>query len=325
MKTVLICGVIALTRSCMGADLSGDWIAEVKTKAAEPRYARVHLAVEKTSITGMWGQIKIEGSLSDDGVHLLLSGDGQPYGTLSGKANGNAYSGEGQLNVKGGAGSAGTESVSWSLTRPVQRPSGGPRVIDFEPTEFHGYYSSSYAPVLHIFPGDTIRTRTFDASGRDADRRGPGGNPETGPFYIEGALPNDTLVVKLNKVRVNRDSARQGTRIHGRAVTPAYVEAAKYDTEYNTEWTLDREKGIARLTHPSERMKNFTVPILPMVGCISTAPAGSASYRANELGPFGGNMDYNQMAEGATLYLPVFHPGALLTSETGMPPWAMAN
>jgi acetamidase/formamidase len=59
-------------------------------------------------------------------------------------------------------------------------------------------------------------------------------------------------------------------------------------------------------------MKNFQVPIVPMIGCIATAPAGQLSYRGTDLGPYGGNMDYNRMGEGATLYLPVFHPGALL-------------
>jgi acetamidase/formamidase len=167
--------------------------------------------------------------------------------------------------------------------------------------------------VLHIFPGDTVRTRTYDQSGRDADKRTPGGNLETGPFYVEGALPGDTLSIKLIKVRLNRDSARQGTRINGRAVTPAWVAAAQYDPNFSGEWKLDREKGVAMLAHPTPRMTNFTVPILPMLGCISTAPPGEQSYRGTDLGPFGGNMDYNQMGEGVTLYLPVYHPGALLT------------
>ncbi|HUB24661.1 MAG TPA: acetamidase/formamidase family protein, partial [Tepidisphaeraceae bacterium] len=175
------------------------------------------------------------------------------------------------------------------------------------------YYSAANPPALHVFPGDTVRTRTFDASGRDNDRRTPGGNLETGPFYVEGALPGDTLVVKLNQVRVNRDSARQGSRINGRTVTPAFVASAQYSPGFDGEWKLDREKGTATLAHPTPRMKNFTVPILPMLGCIATAPPGEQVYRGTDLGPFGGNMDYNQMGEGVTLYLPVFHPGALLT------------
>jgi amidase len=234
--------------------------------------------------------------------------NGAPVGKFTGMSSSGAISGEGQMSNGGRE-----DHVAWKLTRPAQPPTAKPRTIDFEPTVFHGYYSAAIPPVLHIFPGDTVRTRTYDQSGRDADKRTPGGNLETGPFYIEGALPGDTLSIKLNRVRLNRDSARQGSRINGRAVTPAWVAAAQYDSAFDGEWKLDREKGIAMLAHPTPRMKNLTVPLLPMIGCISTAPPGEQSYRGTDLGPFGGNMDYNQMGEGVTLYLPVYHPGALLT------------
>jgi amidase len=54
-----------------------------------------------------------------------------------------------------------------------------------------------------------------------------------------------------------------------------------------------------------------------MIGCIATAPACDQVYCGTDLGPFGGNMDYNRMGEGVTLYLPVFHPGGLLTMGDG--------
>jgi amidase len=114
-------------------------------------------------------------------------------------------------------------------------------------------------------------------------------------------------------VRVNSDSARQGSRIDGKTVTPAYVAAARYDADFDGEWKLDRAKGIAMLAHPTSGIKGLVVPILPMLGCIATAPPGDQVYRGTDLGPFGGNMDYNQMGEGVTLYLPVYHPGGLLT------------
>jgi hypothetical protein len=53
------------------------------------------------------------------------------------------------------------------------------------------------SPALHIFPGDTVRTRTFEGSSRDIQQYVAADNPETGPFYIEGAL-GDTLAVNLN-------------------------------------------------------------------------------------------------------------------------------
>jgi amidase len=318
MKIAPIWILFAAASLGVAADIQGAWIAELSSKVAEPQYGRVNLRIEGSSITGTWDQFVVTGTASGDHVNLSLLRGGGSAGTVALTANGAGFSGEGHLSVGGlggGRGSGGPpeSTVSLKLTRPAIPPPGGPRTLDFEPQIFYGYYSAANPPALKIFPGDTVRTRTYDASGRDNDRRTPGGNLETGPFYIEGALPGDTLVVKLNRVRVNRDSARQGTRINGRTVTPAFVAGALYDTSVDGEWKLDREKGIAMLAHPTPRMKNLVVPILPMLGCIATAPQGAQAYRGTDLGPFGGNMDYNQMGEGVTLYLPVFHAGGLLT------------
>jgi amidase len=273
MKVTTFCILLAGARLGCGADFAGDWIAEVVAKGAEPQFARVQLRTEGTRVTGAWNELKVEGAVTGDRINLSLVRNGAPAGTLTGVGSGGTLSGEGKLSRDGrGNGGGEAEPVTWKLTRPAQPPAGKPRTIDFEPTVFHGYYSASIPPVLHIFPGETVRTRTYDQSGRDADRRTPGGNLETGPFYVEGALPGDTLAVKLIRVRLNRDSARQGSRINGHAATLAWVAAAKYDSGFDGEWRLDREKGLATLAHPTPRMKNFSVPILPMLGCISTAP-----------------------------------------------------
>ena len=190
------------------------------------------------------------------------------------------------------------------MTRAPEPPA-NPKTWDFEPKEFQGVYSAAIPSVLHIFPGDTVRSRTIDSTGRSAAKL-------TGPFYIEGAIPGDTLVVKLNKLRLNSETARGGSQIHRKAVTPGYAESAQYSPTFNSEWTLFPDLGYAKLAHPTERMKNYMVPLLPMLGSIATAPAAGQSVRAGDLGVFGGNMDYNQMNEGVTLYLPVFNPGALL-------------
>jgi amidase len=319
MRRITIWTAVVSAGLCHAADLTGDWIAEVYARGAEVQYARVKIQGDEKKLTGVWNQFTLEGSLAGSSLTLELKRNNAVVGTLTGAADGAAYAGDGRLvgggnGGRGGAGGGGQQqNVTWKLARPAKTPAGGPRTIDFEPPIFHGYYSASTPPVLHIFPGDTVRTRTYDQSGRDNDKRTPGGNLETGPFYVEGALPGDTLVVKLNRVRLNRDSARQGSRINGRAITPAYAAAAQYDSGFDGEWTLDRAKGVARIAHPTPRMKNVTVPILPMLGCIATAPPGEQVYRGTDLGPFGGNMDYNQMGEGVTLYLPVYHAGALLT------------
>ncbi len=289
------------------ADFSGDWIAEIST-SGDPQYARVALKSDGTKLSGTWNGSPIEGTVSPDAIALTV-----PGGSLTAKTSGADWKGAGKMAIRQRQNDAPeSQPVTWKLMKIPAAPA-SPRVIDFEPKEFQRYYSAAIPPVLHVFPKDTVRTYTLEAGGTDSklQRRSPGGNAETGPFFIEGALPGDTLVVKLNKLRLNRDTARQGNRINGRAVTPAYNAAAKYTEGFNSEWTLDRKAMVAHLTHPTERLKNFTVPLRPMVGCLATAPAGNLVYRATDLGPFGGNMDYHEMVEGATLYLPVFHPGAL--------------
>lgn len=199
--------------------------------------------------------------------------------------------------------------MTWTLT--AYAPPATPKTYDFEPTSFYTTYSADWAPVLRLYPGDTVRTRTVDNDcDANATRYGTGGNPSTGPFYIEGALPGDTLVVHLKKVRANKTSARQGGRINARAVTANYLVGAKYDPAVTGEWTLDLAKGVATLTHPTERMKSFTVPIKTMLGCVSVAPQGQDQARGTDLGTYGGNLDYNDNVEGTTLYFPVYHAGA---------------
>ena len=174
-------------------------------------------------------------------------------------------------------------------------------------------FSGAIPPVMQIFPGDTVRTSTVDAGGVDKNgkRRSLGGNPQTGPFYIEGAFPGDTLVIKLNKVRLNRDTAESGAEISDNAVAPGYVHDAKYDEKFKSDWKLDREKGFATLAKPSARLKNYAVKLQPMLGCLAVAPPARQSLRTGYLGDFGGNLDYSEMREGTILYLPVFQPGAL--------------
>jgi len=299
------------------ADLSGDYIARVSTSpTAEPQFARVALKADGSRLTGTWGDRAVSGVLSGTSVELTLSDEsGRVAGTLKGRVEGTTISGEGTMPRRRAGGPAtpaagAPETVSWTLT--AYTPPATPQVHDFSPTSFYTTYSARWTPVLRIYPGDTVRTRTVD-NDRDAaaTRYGTGGNPSTGPFYVEGALPGDTLVVHLKRVRANKTTARQGTRINPRAVTAAHLVAADYDPQFVGEWTLDLEKQVATLSHPSERMKGLTVPIKTMLGCVSVAPPGQDQLRGTDLGVFGGNLDYNDNVEGTTLYFPVFHAGAL--------------
>src|SRR6185503_2463930 len=187
-------------------------------------------------------------------------------------------------------------SDEWGFVmRRITVPTAAPRTHTFVPTVFHRIFSGTIEPALRINPGDTVKTTTVDAGGRDEKgvARVLGGNPQTGPFYIEGALPGDTLAVKFHRIRLNRDSANSGTRIVPMALGPGYFRDAKFDDKFSGEWKLDREKGLGSLAKPTERLKNFKIPLKPMLGCVGVAPSEKQGFRTGWLGSWGGNMDYN--------------------------------
>jgi len=72
----------------------------------------------------------------------------------------------------------------------------------FTPTMFYNTWSASHPPALRIRPGDRVITKTIDAAGVDWNGKtvGIGPNPQTGPFFVEGAEPGDMLVVTLEKI-----------------------------------------------------------------------------------------------------------------------------
>jgi amidase len=278
--------------------VAGDWMVTLEEQFG-PNVMRLSLAVAGEKLTGTAGGRSIEGTVRG-GTIQFTSGNLTAKGLLEGVA------------LKGEA-TFPDRTVKWTAVRMPPRPA-APRTYDFEPSEFPLYFSAQAAPVLRIHPGDTVRTWSVDAGGRDkqGNRRSPGGNPQTGPFYVEGALPNDTLVVRLNRVRTNRDWAQSGNSIVRNALEPGTLGNLKWDQAFNSRWKLDAAENVAVLEKPTDALKNFAVPLQPMLGCIAVAPAGESSVRTTDSGRFGGNMDYNQIREGTTIYLPVSHPGALL-------------
>ena len=186
-------------------------------------------------------------------------------------------------------------------------------------TFFHGH------PVLKtIKPGEVVATKTLDSGGadeKDVNRSEPF-NPLTGPFFVEGAEPGDALVVHLNKVRMNRDWGWTAYRLGLFSLTPEAVEnvySSNYKADYVRKgrsnlvrWAIDLEKKTVRLTEPKSAVLPMEFPATPMLGCIGVAPAGDFAPTSGPSGSYGGNLDYNKIGEGATVYLPVSHKGALL-------------
>ena len=95
---------------------------------------------------------------------------------------------------------------------------------EFTPTVYHRTLGP-HEPVLAIQPGDSIATTTVDARGYDMHREQvtPRGNPQTGPFLVEGAEPGDMLVLHIDKVQPNRRYGFCGSAIAAHVVEPDHV------------------------------------------------------------------------------------------------------
>lgn len=184
----------------------------------------------------------------------------------------------------------------------------------FSPTEYHNTFSAGHRPVLTLKPGDRLITKTIDASGVDwqGQKVGQGPNPETGPFFIEGAEAGDVLVVHLEKIEPNRATAFSGSLLAPYAVDPGFLRSEGLRDQQNQTWTIDKKRGIASLESTTFRPGKIEIPLKPMLGCVATAPSGKQAIATSTPDTFGGNMDYNGMVAGVKLMLPVFEPGALL-------------
>jgi acetamidase/formamidase len=185
--------------------------------------------------------------------------------------------------------------------------------VKFEPTTGVQTFAVR-EPVLRIKPGTIVESRTFSRAGDYYERAGGAWPGEVGPFYIEGATPNDTLVVRILRLRLNRDSAVS-------AVNPNGISAVAGDSRTRIlndplparryEWKLDRARNVGILELPNSASKRFEVPLKPMLGRVAVAPAGEEAWGGLWPGNFGGNMDASDVREGTTVHLPVFHEGAL--------------
>src|SRR5437870_8522177 len=96
----------------------------------------------------------------------------------------------------------------------------------FIPKTFYNTYAFAHPPALRIKPGDRVVTKAADASGVDWDGKtvASGPNPETGPFYVEGAEPGDLLVVTIEKLETNRAMAYSSSLLAPYAVDPRSEE-----------------------------------------------------------------------------------------------------
>ena len=299
------------------AELRGRWEAALRYEGTPEavKYSRLNIEAKDSAYIASFQWLQFEGIAKGGALQLRCTSavglHGEPCGELTLRKNRTGLEGSGTLyGLK----------ANIVAERPAVAPASSPRVHTVEPRSFHLQFSDAPPPVLRIFPGDTVRTKTLDAAGRDEHEvnRSPPGNPQTGPFHVEGAMPGDTLVIHFKRIRPNRDTARiYSNVVLVGAFEPAYVHGLKLVDNWNGTWKLDREKGTASLMQPSPKLKDLTVKLDPMMGGVGVAPPDGQAISTSDLGAFGGNLDYQGIREGTTLYLPVFTRGARLFMGDG--------
>ena len=201
--------------------------------------------------------------------------------------------------------------------------------LKLTPQNIHwGYYDAKLAPVLRIASGDTVRVETMIARGLERVRlagvkdeeipaalkvvegnvkeRGPGPHPMTGPIFIEGAQPGDSIEVHINSIEfLHPWGVAAFLPGHGTLPEQFPYDGLKLVRINERAGTADFGSGI-------------TLKLAPFFGSIGVAPP-ILSGRVDS-GPPGvhvGNIDNKDLVVGSTLYLPVFVPGALLSIGDG--------
>ena len=317
----LVPGILLVRASCAqnlqdrvhpaSASVSGRWVVSADFYGTPITFS-LELKQDGDKLTGKFRGDPLDGSLQGDTINFLVKGDQGRTVDFKGTIRDNTFSGT--VVFANTNDSQPTNTHPFTATAVPQRRAGTPQRHEFTPTTFYRQFSAANKPVLTVSPGDTIHTTTVDAGGTDEKgvTRVLGGNPQTGPFYIETAAPGDTLVVHLTRLRLNRDWAISDDALVDRGVDRGLAVKMK-DNGKPVRWHLDTQRGVATPEMPGEHLAKYSVPLRPMLGCIAVAPPNPvAGLGTGDSADIGGNMDFNEIIEGATVFLPVYVPGALL-------------
>jgi len=180
----------------------------------------------------------------------------------------------------------------------------------FHPTRYFNVIGTA-EPCLRVADGDTVIADTVDASGLDASEVTVAArpNPMTGPFFIEGAEPGDTLAVRIDRLTPSRATGWTLSPLAFTVLDPAAIPDRP--PSERVVWIIDPNAGTVRLREPPPGLEDFAPDIRPMIGCFGVAPGGGQAFSTATSAENGGNMDYRLFAPGTTAWFPVSVPGAL--------------
>ena len=187
----------------------------------------------------------------------------------------------------------------------------------------HGSWNAARPPVLTVDPGTTVRLGTLDSGWWTGPHPGPGtdatgrerhplhdpahGHALTGPVAVRGAEPGQVLGIRIDDVV----PGAFGTTYAGLRATPLNERLGVLAAPTVHAWTLDAAAGVGR------NQLGHTVALRPFLGVIGVPPAEPGEHPTTPPYWHGGNLDCRELVAGATLYLPVTVPGALLSVGDG--------
>ena len=175
-------------------------------------------------------------------------------------------------------------------------------------SKHHFGWDRALAPALHIQPGQSIQFEVADASGGQLTRQSTRAdvatldtarvNPVTGPVFVEGASPGDTLLVEIGSFT--------GSGWGWTAIIPGFgLLADEFPAPY------------LHISHYDDRRVEFTpdihLPTRAFPGTIGVVPAAPGPHSVIPPRAVGGNMDFRDLVQGAKVHLPVQVPGALFS------------
>jgi acetamidase/formamidase len=195
-----------------------------------------------------------------------------------------------------------------------------------EPSEF-AWTFGGVAPVRRVRPGAVMELWTEDAFGgkvrsvRDLVSvviEFPFVNPQTGPFFVEGAEPGDTLAIHFVSIEPSRDWAASTTIPLFGSLTTTHATAGLQDPLEEVVWMYEVDRVSRTVTYRSLRGDHVVeLPLDPMHGTVGVAPASFEARSSLVPDAHGGNMDTPEMRAGTTCYLGVNVEGALFSIGDG--------
>jgi acetamidase/formamidase len=205
---------------------------------------------------------------------------------------------------------------------------GSVEVVSFspDPSQF-AWTFGGVGPVDRAKPGTVMELWTEDAFGGKV--RGPGDlvseviefpfvNPQTGPFYVEGAEPGDTLALHFVSIEPSRDWAASTTIPLFGALTSTHATATLQDPLPEIVWMYEVDAKERTVRFRSRDGDHTSVlPLDPMHGTVGVAPASFEARSSLVPDAHGGNMDTPEMRAGTTCYLGVNVEGALFSIGDG--------